>query len=68
MMVGHHNDQTDSPHFLGSTGSRHEEEVWHDYGLVLWHVGRHMEAAHNFQNAIITNPNFPKGHRGSPYR
>eukprot|EP00435_Cladocopium_sp_Y103_P072511 s177_g40.t1 len=40
----------------------HEEEVWHDYGLVLWHVGRHMEAAHNFQNAIITNPNFPKGH------
>lgn len=41
--------------------SRHEEEVWHDYGLVLWHVGRHMEAAHNFQNAIITNPNFPKG-------
>eukprot|EP00434_Breviolum_minutum_P042736 symbB.v1.2.038055.t1/scaffold5798.1/size23537/2 len=40
----------------------HEEEVWHDYGLVLWHVGRHMEAAHNFQNAIITNPTFPKGH------
>lgn len=40
---------------------RHEEEVWHDYGLVLWHVGRHMEAAHNFQNAIITNPTFPKG-------
>jgi len=35
--------------------------VWHDYGLVLWHVGRHMEAAHNFQNAIITNPTFPKG-------
>ena len=47
--------------------SRHEEEVWHDYGLVLWHVGRHMEAAHNLQNAIITNPNFPKGRiRGYP--
>ncbi|CAE7657701.1 unnamed protein product [Symbiodinium necroappetens] len=40
----------------------HEEEVWHDYGLVLWHVGRHMEAAHNFQNAVITNPSFPKGY------
>eukprot|EP00931_Biecheleriopsis_adriatica_P067370 TRINITY_DN41521_c0_g1_i1.p1 TRINITY_DN41521_c0_g1~~TRINITY_DN41521_c0_g1_i1.p1 ORF type:complete len:826 (-),score=156.42 TRINITY_DN41521_c0_g1_i1:114-2561(-) len=40
----------------------HEEEVWHDYGLALWHVGRHMEAAQNFQNAIITNPSFPKGY------
>ncbi|CAK9088033.1 unnamed protein product [Durusdinium trenchii] len=40
----------------------HEEEVWHDYALALWHVGKHMEAAENFQNAIITNPSFPKGH------
>mmetsp|Transcript_156609 Transcript_156609/g.502776 ORF Transcript_156609/g.502776 Transcript_156609/m.502776 type:complete len:800 (-) Transcript_156609:188-2587(-) len=40
----------------------HEEEVWHDYGLALWHVGRGMEAVQNFQNAIITNPAFPKGY------
>eukprot|EP00930_Biecheleria_cincta_P070928 TRINITY_DN58497_c0_g1_i1.p1 TRINITY_DN58497_c0_g1~~TRINITY_DN58497_c0_g1_i1.p1 ORF type:complete len:726 (+),score=105.11 TRINITY_DN58497_c0_g1_i1:258-2180(+) len=40
----------------------HEEEVWHDYGLALWHVGRSVEAAQNFQNAIITNPAFPKGY------
>ena len=33
--------------------------MWHDYGLALWHVGRHAEAVQNFQNAIITNPNFP---------
>jgi len=40
----------------------HEEEVWHDYGLALWYVGRGVEAAQNFQNAIITNPNFPKAY------
>lgn len=40
----------------------HEEEVWHDYGLALWHVGRGAEAVHNFQNSIITNPAFPKGY------
>ncbi len=40
----------------------HEEEVWHDYGLALWHVGRGIEAVQNFQNAIITNPSFPKGY------
>jgi len=38
-----------------------EEEVWHDYGLALWHVGRSAESVHNFQNALITNPTFPKG-------
>lgn len=40
----------------------HEEEVWHDYGLALWHVGRTEEAVQNFQNALITNPAFPKGY------
>lgn len=39
-----------------------EEEVWHDYGLVLWHVGKHAEAIQNFNNALITNPAFPKGY------
>ncbi|CAK0861319.1 unnamed protein product [Prorocentrum cordatum] len=39
-----------------------EEEVWHDYGLALWHVGRREEAVQNFQNAITTNPAFPKGY------
>jgi len=40
----------------------HEEEVWHDYGLALWHVGRGPEAIQNLQNALITNPGFPKGY------
>lgn len=40
----------------------HEEEVWHDYALSLWHVNRAHEAVHNFQNSLITNPAFPKGY------
>jgi len=40
----------------------HEEEVWHDYGLALWHAGKGAEAVQNFQNALITNPSFPKGY------
>lgn len=40
----------------------HEEEVWHDYALSLWHVGRGHEAVQNFQNSLITNPSFPKGY------
>ena len=30
-----------------------QEEVWHDYGLVLWHVGRHMEASRQRPNLIV---------------
>jgi len=40
----------------------HEEEVWHDYGLALWHTGRAHEAVQNLQNSLITNPQFPKGY------
>lgn len=40
----------------------HEEEVWHDYGLALWHTGKAAESVQNFQNALITNPAFPKGY------
>jgi len=40
----------------------HEEEVWHDYGLSLWHAGKGAEAVKNLQNALITNPEFPKGY------
>jgi len=40
----------------------HEEEVWHDYALALWHTGKGAEAVQNFQNALITNPAFPKGY------
>ena len=32
-----------------------KEEVWHDYGLVLWHVGRHMEA---WTQACAIEPHF----------
>jgi tetratricopeptide (TPR) repeat protein len=39
-----------------------EEEVWHDYGLALWHAGKGAEAIQNLQNALITNPEFPKGY------
>lgn len=40
----------------------HEEEVWHDYGLALWHTGRAAEAVQNLQNSLITNPQFAKGY------
>lgn len=40
----------------------HEEEVWHDYGLALWHTGKGSDAVQNLQNALITNPAFPKGY------
>lgn len=40
----------------------HEEEVWHDYGLALWHTGKTAEAVQNFRNALITQPAFPKGY------
>eukprot|EP00927_Polykrikos_kofoidii_P078632 TRINITY_DN7543_c0_g1_i1.p1 TRINITY_DN7543_c0_g1~~TRINITY_DN7543_c0_g1_i1.p1 ORF type:complete len:870 (-),score=85.34 TRINITY_DN7543_c0_g1_i1:33-2519(-) len=39
-----------------------EENIWNDYALALWRVGRETEAVHNFENAIITNPNYPKGY------
>jgi len=40
----------------------HEEEVWHDYGLALWHVGKAHDAIHNLRNSLITNPDFSKGY------
>eukprot|EP00392_Amoebophrya_sp_AT5.2_P006964 g6976.t1 len=39
-----------------------EEEVFHDYGMALWHVNKAPEAIYNLQASIITNPNFAKGY------
>eukprot|EP00927_Polykrikos_kofoidii_P078633 TRINITY_DN7543_c0_g1_i2.p1 TRINITY_DN7543_c0_g1~~TRINITY_DN7543_c0_g1_i2.p1 ORF type:complete len:870 (-),score=86.09 TRINITY_DN7543_c0_g1_i2:176-2662(-) len=39
-----------------------EEQIWNDYALALWRVGRSAEAVRNFENAIITKPNFAKGY------
>ena len=39
-----------------------EEEVFHDYGMALWHNNKAPEAIYNLQASIITNPNFAKGY------
>ncbi|CAD7926824.1 unnamed protein product [Amoebophrya sp. A25] len=39
-----------------------EEEVFHDYGMALWHVNKAPESIYNLQASIITNPNFAKGY------
>jgi len=37
-----------------------EEEIWHDYGLVLWFVQKPQESILNFQKALAINPGFTK--------
>jgi len=39
-----------------------EEEVFHDYGMALWHNSKGPESIYNLQASIITNPNFAKGY------
>jgi len=39
-----------------------EEEVFHDYGMALWHSQKAPESIYNLQASIITNPNFAKGY------
>jgi tetratricopeptide (TPR) repeat protein len=39
-----------------------EEEVFHDYGMALWHSNKAPEAIYNLQASIITNPRFAKGY------
>mmetsp|Transcript_31612 Transcript_31612/g.70893 ORF Transcript_31612/g.70893 Transcript_31612/m.70893 type:complete len:642 (+) Transcript_31612:563-2488(+) len=38
-----------------------EEEVWHDYGLVLWQTKKPEESIRNLQVAVMTNPLYTKG-------
>jgi len=37
-----------------------EEEIWHDYGLVLWFVQKPQDSILNFQKSLAINPAFTK--------
>ncbi|CAE8650123.1 unnamed protein product, partial [Polarella glacialis] len=37
-----------------------EEEIWHDYGLVLWFRDKAEAAVENLQKALLINPTFTK--------
>lgn len=37
-----------------------EEEIWHDYGLILWFVQKPQDSILNFQKALAINPTFTK--------
>jgi tetratricopeptide (TPR) repeat protein len=39
-----------------------EEEVFHDYGMALWHMKKPAESIYNLQASIITNPKFSKAY------
>ena len=40
----------------------HEEEVWNDYAVSLWHTGKPDMAIKNLQNSIVANPTFTKAY------
>jgi len=37
-----------------------EEEIWHDYGLVLWFAQKPQESIVNFHKSLVINPAFTK--------
>jgi len=37
-----------------------EEEIWHDYALILWFAQKVNASVKNFENALTINPMFTK--------